>query len=673
MFHFEYLVALAVLAGTPDDVPDGDEPIEEIAVLATRRAVNLGDLSSAISTADGDAVLSRKLVTDALADVAGVTLQQTTPGQGAAIVRGLKGSAILHLVDGMRLNNAMFRTAPTPWFALVPTTSVERIEVVRGTPASLYGSDAVGGVIQSVSRLPLFETDAMDYAGDVAISLDSAELQQSIRATLDAGTRRLAGSISAEYLGTGNRRVGDGERIGPSGYSSRALRAVLHGNPTETRSWFVDLHFLEQPETPRIDELVPGFGQTEPSSSEFVFAPNRRTFVHVKHEHVTDGGIDWRFDAAWQRIDDDRRTRDFNAPARRYEENRSDLFGVTINASGRYAGLDWIAGVDLYHDEVRSARFEEDITTGATAPLVSRFPNGSTIGQAGLFVKVDWRAGERHRWNAGLRYTDVRIELPDGTPIEPGSVSGDLGWIFDINEQWQLVANVGNGFRAPNIADIGTLGNRPGNRFNLPNTDLDAETVVHLDMGLRYHAPLWHAELVAYRLDYDDRIVSVDTGDTTPEGRDIVRSVNAATSTLHGVEAGLHASLTDRLAVTAALNYTRGVQRIDQEEEPADRVPPLQVRLALEFEHSAMWTFNTWLIAADRQDRLSARDIRDVRIDPAGTAGWLDVGASATRTSADGWQVVAGIDNILDTSYRVHGSGLDAPGRNFTLTLRQNW
>ena len=673
MIHFEYFIALAAISGAPDPLPADEEAIEEIAVLATRRAVSLGDLSSAISTVDRDAVLDRKLATDALAEVTGVTLQQTTPGQGAAIVRGLKGSAILHLVDGMRLNNAMFRTAPTPWFALVPTTSVERIEVVRGTPASLYGSEAVGGVIQSVSRLPEFDTETVNYAGDVIVGLDSAELQQTVRATLDAGTRRLAGSVSAEYLGTGNRRVGGGERIGPSGYSSQALRAVLHGSPSATRSWFVDLHFLEQPETPRIDELVPGFGQTEPSSSEFVFAPNRRTFVHVQHEHVSDAGIDWRFDAAWQRIDDDRRTRDLDAPARRYEENRSDLFGLTMNASGNYATVDWIAGLDLYHDEVRSARLEEDIASGATTPLASRFPDGSTIGQAGLFVKFDWRTGERHRWSAGLRYTDVRIELPDGTRIEPGSPSGDLGWIFDINEQWQLVANVGSGFRAPNIADIGTLGNRPGNRFNVPNTDLDAETVVHVDMGIRYHASLWHAELVAYRLDYDDRIVSVGTGDTTPEGRDIVRSVNAASSTLQGIEAGLHASLTDRLEVTAAVNYTRGVQRVGAEEEPADRVPPLQVRLAVEFEQSATWTFSSWLVAADRQDRLSARDIRDVRINPTGTAGWLALGASATRTSASGWQLVAGIDNILDKRYRVHGSGLDAPGRNVSLTLRRTW
>ena len=100
----------------------------------------------------------------------------------------------------MRLSNAMFRTAPTPWFALVPTTSVERLEVIRGTPASLYGSEAVGGVVQSVSRLPDFESSQVEYAGDVIATLDSAELQKSIRATLDFGTRQLSSSVSAEYL-----------------------------------------------------------------------------------------------------------------------------------------------------------------------------------------------------------------------------------------------------------------------------------------------------------------------------------------------------------------------------------------------------------------------------------------------------------------------------------------
>ena len=81
----------------------------------------------------------------------GVYLQQTTPGQGAAIIRGLKGSQVLHLIDGMRLNNAFFRNAPNQYLGLVDAYNTERTEVVRGAAPSLYGADAMGGVLQVLS------------------------------------------------------------------------------------------------------------------------------------------------------------------------------------------------------------------------------------------------------------------------------------------------------------------------------------------------------------------------------------------------------------------------------------------------------------------------------------------------------------------------------------------
>ncbi|MCO4812624.1 MAG: TonB-dependent receptor [Gammaproteobacteria bacterium] len=668
--RFLILASLLLTAAPP---VAADDAIEQIVVTATRRAVDTSDVSASVATVDADTVAAAKLATDALRDVAGVHIQQTTPGQGAAIIRGLKGSAVLHLVDGMRLSNAMFRTAPTPWFALVPTTSVERLEVVRGTPASLYGSEAVGGVVQSVSRLPDFKSSEIEYAGDVIATLDAAELQKSIRATFDFGSRQLSSSVSAEYMTTGDRRVGGGERIGPSGYTSKGLRAVVRGRPTDERSWFVDLQFLEQPETPRIDELVPGYGETEPASSEFLFAPNQRLFAHIQHELMARSGIDWKIDAAWQRIVDDRVTRNFEADDRRFEDNRSDLYGLTVNASSDRGPLSWIAGVDLYHDEVRSQRNALNINDGTFSTLASRFPDGATILQAGLFGNVLWRISDRHSLSAGLRLSDVRIDLPDGTRIDPSRLSGDLGWIFDVTETLQLVANAGAGFRAPNIADLGTLGERPGNRFNIPNSSLGAENVTHADLGLRHRSARWQFEIMLFALRYSDRIVSVSTGAVTPDGRDIVQSVNAASSSIHGIEASLEADLADRLSMHAVLNYTRGEQRVGTEEEPADRVPPLNGNLVFRYNLAERWQLDARLRAAARQDRLSNRDVGDPRIDPNGTAGWASLGASASWAGDGGWQVTISADNLTDKQYRTHGSGIDAPGRNLTATIRRRW
>ncbi len=655
------------------------DPLDDVVVSAVRRTVTASTVSAAISVVGADEVRTALLVTDALENAAGVFVQQTTPGQGAAVVRGLKGSAILHLVDGMRLNNAIFRDAPTQYLSLVPASAVERIEALRGTPASLYGSDAVGGIINVVTRVPRFELIDSQTRGDLYAAFDSADLARTVRATFDVGNRFVATSVSLERLDTGNRRTGGGDRIAPSSYESTGGRLAMSVTPDDRHAWLFDVHYLEQPDTPRIDELVPGFGQTEPSSSEFAFAPNRRLFAHARYSR-TQGwlGLDWQVDGAWQRIDDDRVSRDFGTDIRTIEQNSSDLSGAILTATHQGADNSWLAGVELYHDRVRSSRREFDVVTGGEQAVASRFPDGSTLDRAAVFVNGEQRVAARHWLSGGLRVSAIDVDLPDtGTiaaaRIDVSDLAGDLGWRFDIDESWQLVANIGYGFRAPNIFDLGTFGERPGNRFNIPNTDLDSEHVVHTDAGVRRHGGNWHMEAVAFRLDYDDRIVSVLTGGTTPDGRDIVQSVNAATSRVYGVELQAGADLNESLRMNAMLTWTRGDDRIRDMREAADRLPPLSGRIEVDYDSDNHWSASAWLSFADRQGRLSARDIRDPRIDPNGTPGWASIGTRASWHAADSLLVTIGVDNILDRRYRRHGSGIDAAGRSVSASIRYAW
>jgi len=673
---------ILVLLGTLTfaDVLAEQERLDEILVTATRRTVSIAEVSSGLTLVDGASARERKLVTDALDTEIGVYLQQTTPGQGAPIIRGLKGSSILHLVDGMRLNNAIFRSAPTQYFALVPTGAVERIEVLRGTPASLYGSDAVGGVVQLVTRVPRFESGEIEYRGEIYGAYDTAELGRLLSGTIDAGNERIATTFSADLLETGDRRTGSGERIGPSGYESRAARWALAGRPDEKRSWLFDVHYLEQPETPRVDELVAGFGQTEPSSSEFFFKPNRRVFVHGRYGHE-DGmfGLDWNVDLAWQRIDDDRTSRDFESTDRRFESNRSDLYGLVVSGSRVTDSGSWVAGVEAYRDEVSSRRSEESLDDGQVTVLTPRFPDGSEIERFALFGNTERYVSARNILSGGLRISREDVSLP-ATPVSAAAsivvsdTSGDIGWIFNASENWQIVANAGFGFRAPNVFDLGTLGNRPGNRFNIPNPELGSERVVQLDAGVRYSDDRARFELMVYTLDYSDRITSVLTGDVTPEGRDIVQSVNAADSTIRGFEGGAEFFVSDTISLEAVLNYTWSEQRVPgSPTEPGDRIPPLSGRLNVSYDGGGDIRLDAWLRFAGEQDRLSARDVRDSRIDPNGTSGWGILGARGTWDARGDWQFTLGIDNVFDKRYRVHGSGLDAAGRNLMVSVRKTW
>lgn len=629
---------------------------------------------------DGSFVQGQKLTTDALAANVGTFLQQTTPGQGAAIVRGLYGSSVLHLVDNIRLNNAIFRSAPTQYLALVPTIAIERLEILRGTSASLYGSDAVGGAVEVVTRVPEFDSADTQYRGNASIGFDTAELGQRANATLDAGNQYFAASVSGDYQNVGDRRTGSGERIKPSAYESRALRMLLNATPEAGKSWLLDIHYLDQPETPRVDELVAGFGQDVPSSSEFLFAPNQRLFVRAGHTN-TSGlfGLDWSADMAWQRVVDDRISREFQASERLLESNTSDLYAATFSAAGKTELLDWIVGAEIYHDRVRSARTAVEINTLQSQERTPRFPDGSTLQQAALYFHVDRHIADRHTLSAGVRFSHVEVELPvssisAATSNGINDTSGDLGWIYQLNDTSQLVANVGYGFRAPNVFDLGALGNRPGNRFNVPNTGLESEHVLQADFGARIQKESWNAEIVVFVMDYDDRITSALTGDVTEDGRDIVQSVNAARSSIQGIEARLEFALANTLTAAMALNVVRGEQQdTGGQMEPADRMPPVNGKIELAYDAGGDFRIDAWARFAAAQDRLSARDIRDNRIDPQGTPGWGIIGIQLIRHVGDAWQLSLRADNLLDKRYRMHGSGLDGVGRNVSVTIGRFW
>ncbi len=425
---------------------------------------------------------------------------------------------------------------------------------------------------------------------------------------------------------------------------------------------------------------MPGFGQTEPSSSQFLFAPNERLFAHVRHTRA--GGwlaADWSVDVGWQRIVDDRITRNFESTIRNRETNQSDLIGLTATASRDTGQGSWIVGGEYYHDTVASHRFEEDLNTGQTSSTQSRFPDDSEIAQAAVFANLQQRIGDRHSLSGGIRLSTVDIELPEtavsaAATLSLNDLSADIGWIFRLSDRSQLVANIAHGFRAPNIFDMGTLGERPGNRFNIPNLALDSEHVTQFDIGIRGSSDRARTELIFYWLHYKDRITSILTGAQTPDGRDIVQSQNLAEADIWGIEAAANFEIRDDLALDAIVNFAHGEEKDSGGVAfPADRMPPLNGRVSLRYVPNEALAVEPYIIFADSQSRLSPRDVRDVRIDPNGTSGWLTVNVRASWQPDERWTFSASLENLFDKHYRHHGSGIDAVGRNLTVSLEASW
>jgi outer membrane receptor protein involved in Fe transport len=586
---------------------------------------------------------------------------------------------VLHLVDGMRLNNAFFRDAPNQYLGLVDAYAVERTELIRGSAPSLYGADAMGGVVQVLTREPEPQDAEWAAEGRLYGAYDSADSGLLGRAEASAGRagRVLSGGVT--WQDHGDRRIGGGEVVRPSGYRSEAADLKFRNEFGARGELLLSAQYLEQPATPRVDELVPGFGQDTPSSSINEFLPNRREFLHARYR--LDGDTVWfnRFEAhlARQVITDDRLTQDWGDDALTREYNESALDGLTLQFNSPWArdgGSDreLVWGFEYYADEVTSSRFLRPDAAGPQFEVEARFPSGSTMDSAAVYASNHWSWG-RLSLDAGLRYSRFKIFLPatDELPVtmlEPDDLTGDVHLGYELAPDTRLVANVGRGFRPPNIFDLGTLGSRPGNRFNVPNRNLQSETVWSYDLGVKLSSPRWQSEIFGWYADYRDKIGSQLTGEVTPEGRLIVRSDNLSEAELYGLESGLRFLATASVEFYGVVNYTRGEESdVGGSTTPADRIPPLNGRLGLVWEANERLRLEPYLDFASCQDRLSPRDEEDPRINPLGTPGWGTLNLLLSWQAASRAQLGLNLQNLGDKSYREHGSGIDAAGRNLGI------
>jgi len=677
MVHF--LVSVMLLnSAVANDSQKAARSLDSVQVSATRVREAAFAIPNAITVIDREALKRDRAATpvDYLHRVPGVFVQHTTPGQGTPIVRGLKGSEVLHMVDGFRLNNTFFRNAPSQYFSLVDAQNIDQIEVLRGPASTLYGSDAMGGVVQVLTP----ESDYVDsgdarFGGLTRSIYSTAELQRTSHLRGSAAGTSAVLDAGLTYNQFGSLDVGEGGRLPFSNYESYGGNVKLRWQPVDGHELMFSYQDHKQPQTPRNDALLRGFG-ARPENSEFFFEPNRRRFAHLRYRALEPSlGLEaLEVHLGRQVVDDDRVTREFGAFNRDFEQNRSSMDGLTAQASKSIGGHFLTLGADLYFDRVDSARQRIDIRNGARSTPTARFPNDSFQRSLGVFVTDDWAISDQLDIVSGLRWSNqsTRLKPADrgiGVDVAFDDISGQLGVRYSLSETWQLVGNLGRGFRAPNIFDLGTFGVRPGNRFNQPNPNLGPETLLGFDLGFKHESQSLSLEAFVFASDYNDKIVSVLTGQVI-SGRQVVESRNVSRVRLKGAELGLRFRPSSTVEAWLTATYVRANERQDGVETPGDRIPPLAGSAGARWVFSRALSLEGYTLFAANQDRLSLRDATDPRINPNGTPGHSTANLALAYESGP-WFARLAYENLFDFSYRNHGSGIDAPGANFILSIER--
>lgn len=688
------LSATAHAAPAPvDDTLCPDDTVtclDHVQVTATKRPESTLDVPAAITIVGPQQMreLAPQTVMDALHGEVGTFVQQTTPGQGVVIVRGLKGSEVLHLVDGFRLNNAIFRNSPNQYIALVDSQATDRIEVVRGPSSTLYGGDAMGGVVQMLTREPGYAAGSREFDGRLRAIYATADESMVSRAEFAAAGDRAVISGGATYQDVNDLRVGGGDHLRPTGFTSRAGDLKLRAQVADGHELMASVQYARQPRTPRYDALVPGFGQTVPDNATFFFEPQERHFAQVRWKITAPNALfdEGQFNLGRQKIVDDRRTRAPGSANEDHESNSDELTGLFAQFGKALGASHYLSfGFDSYRDEVRSSKTRVDLGNGATSARASRFPDGSSMDSHAVYVADDWRIGQRVDLNLGARYSRFETRIPDspgvpGVRVDADDLTGNLGLAVTLGDDWRFIGNLGRGFRAPNVFDLGIFGERPGGRFSMPNADLGPETVTTFDAGFKFGGERASGEIIAFRSRYRDKITSVLTGEGVDADGvpcvpgsagclDVVENRNVTVLELWGIEAGAryHARSPD-LELYATATYTRGDEEFEGDEYPADRVPPLFGKVGALWHASDALRLEAYALYATHQDRLSPRDLNDPRVNPNGTAGWGTLNARVAWRASEHVDLALRAENLADKRYREHGTGLDEPGRNFILS-----
>lgn len=662
----------------PPAPSEEEEGAEVIAIEERWPGVDLVDAehtSRATAVVTPSDARAAATVSDALVGVPGVAVQRTGPGQGVPILRGLIGSAVLVVVDGIRLNNAIFRPAPNQYTSLVDPWNVETLTVLKGPGSAPFGSDALGGVIEVTTPLPAFADPRWSTRSEIAFGASSADRSAVAHASLAAGRGGLGVAAALTLENHDHLRSGDGTRQAPSAYRAGGGQLTAHWDRgrAATTAW---LHLYEQPELPRTDELRPGFGQDQAAAEVWAYRPSRRVVAHVRELRRGLWGTEGvELHAAYQRIDDDRRIRDTGASDELREQITDHGLTALARVAAQAAGAALLGGAEVVHDRVSCQRVTVDITTNEQTPATCRFPDGSTMTQLGLFAEARRGfASDRLQTRLGVRGGATRLRLT-GAPEARAELdfvdwAAELGLEARLADGLSAVANAGRGFRAPNINDLAGLGPRPGNRFQEPSDRLASEHGTGVDLGLRARRGGVVAEGYAFALWHQDRIDVVPTGRVTDSGREIVVSDNVGTTRTLGVELAATLAASRELMLAGALTYVYGVKD-DRGEgaEPADRIPPLGGRLTALFEPAPRLVLDGEVRVAAAQRRLSARDREDPRIDPMGTPGFATFAVGA-RYQLGRIVIAARVENLLDRQYREHASGVDAAGIDARLLVR---
>ncbi len=669
---------------------------EESAVTPLRREMPAFDQPAAVTVLDAHDIRLRRAdrsLADALDGVPSVLVQKTAPLQHSPFIRGLTGYYNVLLIDGIRLNHAAFRSGPNQYWSTVDPYTIGSMEVARGPHSVLYGSDAIGGTVNVLPRRRTRWGNGWGLNGRVLTRYATAEDAWANRLEFDGHVGRLGflGGVTRKTYG--NIESGDGELPGTGGIEEfdADLRFDWHPN----RSWTATVAWqhVDQNDAPRTEQTVdsvPYLGTVagdelrRDHDQERDLAYARLAYANccgpIRRGHVT---------AFWQNHWENR---DRLRTAGRLDFTGFDLnqYGLQLQLESPFLFGTLVYGAEWTRETVDS--WKHNFLNGVATFSEVQGPLGddATYDTAAVYAEAhlpfrcfDVYAGVRFNYVAADADRVDNQAVAGADPATPGniigvskdwtSVVGSVRVVKDLDPRWNVYAGASQGFRAPTLSDLTAVDST--SVVETPAPDLEPEKFLALEVGLKTQQRRLRGAVAAWATLFDDTIVRSPTGNLI-DGIPEVRKDNVGDGYAFGLELEAAWEFVPCWTLLGTASWMDGkVDALDSGgdvvREPIDRLKPLTWLLGVRHEGRGgrWWVQGEW-VHSDDADRLSLRDETDTRrIPPNGTPGHDVLNLRAGMTVNRKTHVSVSLENLLDETYRIHGSGVNEPGFNVVFAL----
>lgn len=699
--------------------------IDEVVISANRWQQSSSDIpNSIVSVQARDISFSNpQTAADALENSGQVFVQKSQLGGGSPMIRGFAANAVLITIDGIRMNNAIFRSGNLQNVINIDPNVLESAEVVLGPGSVIYGSDALGGVMNFNVKRPLLSSDnSILFKGTGYLRYSSANNEKTGHLNFNLGNKKiswLSAFTLSEFddLKTGSKRTdkfsdygkrteyvirqGNMDVIVPnddeniqvfSGYEAFNTVQRLKFRPTDFYDLTYSFYYSSTSDIPRYDRLIE-YSNGLPESSEWYYGPQKWMMNSLDFSLYNPSPIynKMRVLLASQRFEESRNDRNFMSDELRQRTENVDVWTLNIDMEKDWSNENKLFyGFEATRNDVTSEAEAENIETGALSAISTRYPDGgSKMSSLAAYGSYKMKVSEKSILSAGLRYSYVYLNSEfvdksfynfpfDNITLNNGALTGILGFVYKTSSNWQIDLLASSGFRSPNVDDVGKVfDSEPGNVV-VPNEDLGPEYALNSEATITKIIP----GLISFSLTgfYTRLTDGMERRDYTVNGQDSIvydgvlskveALVNISKANIYGGSFDLKIDLSDHLLLSSSLTIMDG--RDIDEDIPLRHTTPLFGRTSLAFRGSKyrIDLFARYQGAKAFEDLAPSEQNKTHLYTSDGSLAWTTLNIKASWQPFQYLQVNGGIENILDTHYRPYSSGISAPGRNFIVAVR---